>query len=348
MKHDYEIFDIGEKMNNMTTLKISTIILLILLSGISICSGSIEFTDSSGQKITLSKPAERIICLNSDIAETLVALGAGDKIVGLTEIALYDTALMKHIPKAMSIGEWQTPGIERILALKSDAVISYSSSKPKNSDQLTNAGIKLIYLDCYKFNTLEQDIKAVGTMIGAESKADVYVSFLKKWKDKVISGTENIFGDNIPSVYIEGYSDYSAQGKDSGIDNLMEIAKGENLAAGLGEQWPKVTPEWVISENPDIIIKTASLKSDKNLARVRENILTRTGFEVLDAIRNKQVYVINSNIIYGPRSPAGLVYLAKILHPEEFRDLNPADVLKEYAENFVPGVETGEYYSPDL
>ncbi len=128
----------------------------------------------------------------------------------------------------------------------------------------------------------------------------------------------------------------------------MGIARGKNLAADLGEQWPKVTPEWVISENPDIIIKTASLKPDKTLAQVRESVLTRTGFESLDAIKNKQVYVLNGDLIFGPRSPAGLVYLAKALHPDECKDLNLADVLNEYAAEFVSGVETGDYYSPAL
>lgn len=335
-------------MKNKTIFKICTIILLILLSGASICSASVEFTDSSGKVITLPNPAERVVCLNSDAAEALVALGAGNKIVGLTESTMEDTALMKHLPKAMSVGDWQTPGVERILALKPDAVISYSSSKPKNADQLINAGINLIYLDCYKFNTLEHDITAIGTMIGAEDKAKTYIEFLNKWEDEVVSRTANISAEKIPAAYIEGYSDYSAQGKDSGIDILMGIARGKNLAADLGEQWPKVTPEWVISENPDIIIKTASLKPDKTLAQVRESVLTRTGFESLDAIKNKQVYVLNGDLIFGSRSPAGLVYLAKALHPDECKELNPVDVLNEYAAEFVSGVETGDYYSPAL
>lgn len=329
-------------------LKIYLIILLILFSGASLCSASVEFTDSSGKVLTLPNPAERVVCLNSDGAEALVALGAGNKIVGLTESTMEDTALMKHLPKAMSVGDWQTPGVERILALKPDAVISYSSSKPKNADQLINAGINLIYLDCYKFNSLEHDIQAIGAMIGAEEKAKTYIKFLNKWEDEVTSRTQDIPADQIPAVYIEGYSDYSAQGKDSGIDILMGIARGKNLAADLGEQWPKVTPEWVISENPDIIIKTASLKPDKTLAQVRESVLTRTGFESLDAIKNKQVYVLNGDLIFGPRSPAGLVYLAKALHPDECKDLNLADVLNEYAAEFVSGVETGDYYSPAL
>lgn len=338
----------GEIMKNKKIFNIYAFILLVLVSVASICTASVEFTDSSGEIITLTYPAERIVCLNSDAAEALVALGAGNKVVGLTESTLEDTALMRHLPKAMSVGDWQTPGVERILALKPDAVITYSSSKPKNADQLTNAGINLIYLDCYKFNSLEHDIQSIGTMIGAEEKAKAYIAFLKRWKKEVVSRTANISADKFPAAYIEGYTDYTAQGKDSGIDILMGIAKGKNLAADLGEQWPKVTPEWVISENPGIIIKTASSKPGKALAQVRDSVLNRTGFESLDAIKRQQVYVLNGDLIFGPRSPAGLVYLAKVLHPDECKDISPAEVLKEYAAEFVSGVETGDYYSPEV
>ncbi|OQA60571.1 MAG: Cobalamin-binding protein precursor [Euryarchaeota archaeon ADurb.Bin294] len=324
--------------------------IFVLICGLILpfCSADVLFTDTSGDTITLPSVAKRIICLNSDAAEALVVLGAGNSIIGLTDSTIKDTALMKHMPNAMSVGDWQTPGIERILALKPDAVISYSSSKPKNAEQLKNAGINLIYLDCYKFNTLKHDITSLGTMIGADEKAEQYLTFVKKWEDEVTSRLKKISEQDLPTVYIEGYSDYSAQGKDSGIDILMGIARGKNLAASLGEQWPKVTPEWVMSENPSVIIKTVSLKPDKTLEQVRDEMIARTGFDSLDAVKEKQVFVLNGDLVYGPRSPAGLIYLAKALHPDECKDLSPKDVLQEYADSFVSGTETGEYYAPVL
>jgi len=335
----------------MKLTEITSIILfvLVLLAGTaSFCTADVTFTDTAGSSVILPAPAERVVCLNGDAAEAMVVLGAGDKIVGVTDSVMNDTALMTHIPNAVSVGNWQTPSIEKILELKPDAVISYSSSKPKNVDQLTNAGIQLIYLDFYKINTLEHDIESMGTMMGAEDKASRYIAFLKKWEDQVSSRIGNIPVDTVPSVYIEGYSEYSAQGKDTGIDILTGIAKGYNIAAGLKEQYPKVTAEWILKENPQVIIKTVSLKPDKTLDQIRTYLVSRTGFETLDAIKNNLVFVMNGDLIYGPRSPAGLVYLSKALHPDECKDLNPADVLKEYAESFVSGADTGDYYSPVL
>lgn len=325
------------------------IILLVLFSCTTgIGSAEISFTDSEGNLVPFPGPAEKLVCLNSDSAEMVVALGAGDRIVGLADSVMSDTALMDHIPNAVSVGNWQTPNFEKVLELKPDVVISYSSSKPKNSDQFLNAGINLTYLDCYRINTLDHDVKAMGTLLGASDRADLYVKFKDKWQNLVSSRVANLAPDQIPSVYIEGYSDYSANGKGSGVDQELDVAKGKNIAASLGEQWPKVTAEWVLSQNPDVIIKAVSLKPDKTLEQVRDDILHRSGFETLSAVKNNQVYALNGDLAYGPRSPAGLVYVAKALHPSLFNDIHPDDVLKEYADTFVSGVEKGEYYSPVL
>ncbi|MDD1725064.1 MAG: ABC transporter substrate-binding protein, partial [Methanospirillum sp.] len=150
-------------MKTSKTIRFIVSALFILVLGTSLCSASVEFTDSSGNSITLPAVADRVVCLNSDCAETMVVLGVGDKVVGVADSTTKDKVLISHLPKAVSIGEWQTPSIERVLALKPDAVITYSSSKPKNADQFVQAGINLIYLDCYKIDTLEHDVRALGT-----------------------------------------------------------------------------------------------------------------------------------------------------------------------------------------
>jgi iron complex transport system substrate-binding protein len=335
-------------MNGKFTVTILIALLLIIGSLSLVSSAEISFTDTSGSQVTLPAHAERVVCLNSDAAEAMVVLGAGDTVVGFTDSILSDKTLLAHLPSAVSVGDWQAPSIEKVIQLKPDAIIAYSSSKPKNADQFSSAGVKLIYLDCYKFDTLDHDIRALGTMIGAEKKADSYSSFLKKWTEKVTSRVANGTGEKMPSAYVEGYSDYSAQGIGSGADFLMHIAKGKNLAADLLEQWPKVTPEWIVKEDPAVIIKTASMKPGTNLGEVRDAILSRTGFETLSAVKSGKVYVISGDLIYGPRSPVGLVYLAKALHPVECADLNLKEVLGEYATEFVGGTETGDYYSPAL
>ena len=308
----------------------------------------VQFTDTAGSLITLPDVAQRVVCLNSDAAEVMVALGVGDRVVGVTDSTMRDTTLMAHLPQAVSVGTWDTPSLEKVLELEPDAVIMYSSSPPKNAALFETAGIRLVALDCYRITTMENDVASLGMMVGAEEKATEYIDFFNRWEDTIIETIALISDDEIPTVYIEGYTDYAAQGANSGIDLMLSSAKAVNIASELGEQWPKVTPEWVLMQDPTIILKVCSPTNDTSTEDVWNDVMTREGFEVLQAVQNEDVYVINGDLAYGPRSIAGLVYIAQALHPAFFDDIHPIDVLLEYSERFVPGMADWDYYSPHL
>ena len=59
-------------------------LLILVLWGTSLCMAEVTFIDSAGTSIILPEPAERVVCLNSDAAEMMVAIGAGAK-VGRTD-----------------------------------------------------------------------------------------------------------------------------------------------------------------------------------------------------------------------------------------------------------------------
>ncbi|MDR2854808.1 MAG: ABC transporter substrate-binding protein [Methanomicrobiales archaeon] len=309
-------------------------------------AAEIQFTDTAGSLITLPDIAQRVVCLNSDAAEVMVALGVGDRVVGVTDSTMRDNALMAHLPQAVSVGTWDTPSLENVLKLDPDAIIIYSSSPPKNVALFETAGIKLIALDCYRITTMESDVAALGMMFGAEDKAAEYIDFFNSWKEMITLGVSAIPDDEIPTVYVEGYTEYAAQGVNSGIDLMLSIAKGTNIASELGEQWPKVTPEWVLMQDPAIIIKVCSPTDEVSTEDVWNNVMTREGFEVLQAVQNEDVFVINGDLAYGPRSIAGLVYVAQALHLS--LDIDPTDVLLEYDERFVSGMSDLDYFSPYL
>jgi iron complex transport system substrate-binding protein len=321
---------------------------MLLLTCVGTVLAEVQFTDSAGSLITLPDVAQRIVCLNSDVAEVMVALGVGDRVIGVTDSTMRDTALMAHLPQAVSVGTWDAPSLEKVLELEPDAVIMYSSSPPKNADLFETAGIRLIALDCYRITTMESDVATLGIMLGVEEKAAEYIDFFNRWEDMIIEVVSTIPDEEIPTVYIEGYTDYVAQGTNSGIDLMLSIAKGVNIASGLGEQWPKVSPEWVLLQNPSIILKICSTTADISTEDLWNNVMTREGFETLQAVQNEDVYVINGDLAYGPRSIAGLVYIARALHPSFFDDIHPIDVLLEYDERFISGMIDWDYYSPYL
>ena len=300
-----------------------------------LADSSFTITDSTGRIYQFDTPATRIVSQNDDATELLIALGAADKIVGITDTAMKKRYLVEKVPQAKSIGDWLYPDIETILALKPDVIVAYSTSKPRNLDKLQNASITIIYCDSYRLNTLMADAELIGKLTGNEETAQEFIDFNKKY----LSLVQSRLSDNASAearVYAEAYTDYSVMTQRSAGGNVLETLHVRNIYGNHTSDWATVSPEWLIAENPDVIIKfsTDPVKGE-HLSSVRGRIMNRTGYATISAVKNDRVYVINGEIGSSPRAMIGLVYAAKAIYPERFKDIDPMEILIEYDRKFV-------------
>ena len=308
----------------------------------------ITITQSDGKQAMLPCKPERIIVTNTDAAEMLIALGAADTIVGVVESTKNVSYIMDRIPRAVSIGDWQTPNIERMLSLRPDVVISYASSRPKNLDQINAANISIIYLDCYRLPKLASDARAVGTLTGHEQEAEEYAQMIENTTSTIMQRVTAVPTAQLPTVYFEGYSDFTAAGTGSGSDDMLMMAGGKNIASGLSSSSPKVSAEWVVSQNPDYIMKVMSARETRPFSQIVQVMKTRTGWNTMKAVEQDRIYLFANSVEYGPKSYIGLAYTAKILHPELFRDYNPRQMLDDYAGKYVAGTNVSVPVYPEL
>jgi iron complex transport system substrate-binding protein len=294
-------------------------------------------TQTDGTTVSLPCESQRIIAANANAAELLIAMGAGDRIVGVTESTKSVSYVMDKIPNAVSIGDWQTPNIEQMLALHPDIVIAYSSSKPKNFDQIMAANITIITLDCYKLSTLSSDARALGRLTGRMNEAEVYARLVEDTISEVTARLKKIPSDSYPKVYFEMYTEYTVAAAGSGAHELVTGAGGKNIAEEVSSSSVKVSPEWVVARQPEYILKVVSSTSTISLEEMVDSLKSRPGWETVPAVENDHVHAFKNEIVYGPRAYIGLVYLAQLLHPAEFRDLHPRKMLADYDERYVAG-----------
>lgn len=306
-------------------------------------------TDSAGRTVTVTMPVSRIIVLNSDAAEAVEMLGAGDEIVGVTDTISGKPALFPDLADCEVVGTWKEFDYEKIGSLAmggSDrivpdiAVIGYTYPDLPYGIYSVEEGlspfenITAVGLDLYKQDTLKEEIRTLGVLLGREEEAEVYCGWCDEKEARVKAVVE---GFSAPRVYIEssskgGIGSLSSYGNGSALNDLCRIAGGDNIGSDLVE-YPKVEWEWVVSENPDVIIKIKSV-SDLGwddvfeLEAERDEIMTRPGAEEVSAVQNEKVYVCYWSMHFGLDSVVGLTYWAKIFHPEV--DLNPEEVLGEY------------------
>ncbi len=194
--------------------------------------------------------------------------------------------------------------------------------------------ITIFGLDFYHPENLTEEVAKLGLILGKEEMAQRYCD----WQEEKENAIERVADElEIPRVYIEGSSKGGLGslwtfGKGSALDDLLRMADGENIAGGLATT-PQVNWEWVIAQDPDVIIRIESIDelgwNDKgDPEAIEKEILNRPGAGNISAIKNKRIYTCYWDMFFGMDSVVGLSYLAGSLHPDA--DLDPARVHEEY------------------
>ena len=216
-------------------------------------------------------------------------------------------------------------------------------------DQIWAANLTIVSVDCYKINTLSDDARSLGMVTGNMKQADDYAGFLDMYLKLVQGRSASLNASDDPLVYWESYTDYSTVGKGSAGDQMISMVGGKNVAGTNTTTYPKVNAEWIIKQNPAYIVKTFSatdVNTTDAAAKIVLQVDARPGMNKVDAVKDKSVYVISGSIASGARCVIGVVYMAKLFHPELYADVDPEEVLKEYSDKYVPGADQALYIYP--
>jgi iron complex transport system substrate-binding protein len=153
-------------------------------------------------------------------------------------------------------------------------------------------------------------------------------------------------------VYLEGYQKLQTWGPGTGGNETVARGGGANMAEGMHSQYGEITPEWVVTARPEAIIKVSPSKeryvadTPEDLRQSAQEIAQRPGWEVLEAVKSGRIYVLGSEIQGGPRAPIGAAYVAKWLHPQACRDIDPEAWHREYLERFQKMPYRGSFAWP--
>jgi len=298
----------------------------------------VTLVDSLNRTVTLPQIPQRIISANQGSVPTLIVMGAGDRIVGVPSFVLADTNLARHLPNAQVFaGSLQKVNCEQILALKPDVIIEYVKYPPLCNDRLEEAGIPILYFNSFDLTEIRNASRQFGLLTGNPKKSDEYIGFVDQYQSLTDSRIANYSGP-APRVYLEYSTDYMTYGKNSQGDALMANLHADNIARSIDLEFPTISPEWILQQDPDVIIKLVSSTDMRanttTLQKSYQDLVSRPGFSNLSAVRNHRVYVISSDLVYYTRQPVGLVYLAKMIYPDQFSDVDPGQILHTYASRF--------------
>lgn len=307
--------------------------------------------DTHGRTVRIQVPVRRMVVMSENAMEVLRVLDAVDRVVGVSDYVASRKDFWPELAGIPSAGNWSAPNYELIASLQPDLVIFYGGSPgPEGEKKLHPLGIQVLRLDFYRTRNLLQDVGTLGLLLDRKQEADTFIQWHRNQLDRIRALIPA--KARRPRVFMEGYADYKTWGPGSGGNDMCLRAGGLNIAGELATSSPIITPEWVMSHNPDVIVKTPSMPnaySDDDalrLARVREKILRRPGWEHLAAVKTGRVYVLSSDIAAGPSEVVGITYLAKWFFPERCRALDPEALHREYLERFQKIPYRGFYAAP--
>lgn len=260
-------------------------------------STAIAVTDMAGRAVTLDAPAEKIVALTAADCEILYAIGAGDKLVGRGEYCNYPQDILS-VPTVQSGNE---TNIEQIIALQPQLVIlSIMAQTKEQVSALEAAGIKVFASDAQNIEGVYEGIALIGQLVGKSAEAEVVVGQMKASFADI---TAKVTGNGEKTVYFEvsplQYGLWTA-GKGTFMDEIATMLGLKNAFADV-TGWGEVSEEQVIERNPDYIV-TVAMYFGEGTTPVEE-ILSRKGWENMEAIKNSAVYNADSNEISfpGPR-----------------------------------------------
>lgn len=259
--------------------------------------------DDLGRPVKLPAKVTRAVSLAPSVTEAIFAIGAGDRLVGVTAYCNYPEAA-KSIA---SVGDTQTPNIERIVALRPEVVfVSTASQLETFMETLDAQNIAVYVTDVRDLRGVSRSLRAFGTIFGTEKIADDLASDLEKRAEAVDQISK---GRAKPKVFLQiSREPLFTIGTDSFLTEIIFRAGGISVTKDVATAYPKLSKETALAMNPDVIILSDS----------EDNREPNDVFKDSPAVRNERVYRINADVISrpGPRLVDALEEIATLLHSE--------------------------------
>jgi iron complex transport system substrate-binding protein len=110
-------------------------------------------------------------------------------------------------------------------------------------------------------------------------------------------------------------------GRDTFVNEIIELAGGENAIGRTVHKYPPIGSEQVIASAPDVIIEPA-MGSKTVSEQQKEALRYWRRFKNVPAVADGRIYVISPDTVcrLGPRLPQGVETVARCIRTELFQD----------------------------
>jgi iron complex transport system substrate-binding protein len=280
---------------------------------------TVSVVDDEGYVLNMTSCPQRIVSLAPSNTQILFAIGAGDKVVGVTDYDKYPYDFSAWIAEGnmTSIGGYSTPNKETIASLEPDLIVA-TPINDVDVVTLRTLGYNVLVINPDSINGVLHDIaligNATGNQVGATSLADNIVNQINSVASKIAAA--NI--QEKPKVYYEIWDDpLMSAGGTTWINDIINKVGAVNIFANETQQYPTISSESIVQMNPDVILLPSSMGTG---TITPDSVKNRSGWSTINAVKNNRIYVIDGDLFAeaGSRIAEQVSEIAQAIYPDLF------------------------------
>ncbi len=260
-----------------------------------------QIEDDLGRRLTIPERVERVVSLAPNLTENIFAVGAGDRLVGVTTYCNYP----EEARKIQKIGDTVSPNMEAIVALRPQIVFVSTASQIENfARTLEEQNIAVFVTDPQTMEDVLTNLRELGEIFGTLERTTI---LLNELQERLLAVDEQVRGRPKARAFVQiSKEPLFTIGKESFLTEMIGRAGGESVTREVATAYPKLNKETALALDPEVIILSDS----------EDNREPNDVFKNSKAVKNNRVHRIDADIISrpGPRLVAALEQLAEALH----------------------------------
>lgn len=343
-------------------------------------------TDVEGRQVELPDNIDRVILGKGRLLYTTAMLDHDnplDKVVGWandlkkSDAQTYDLYKKKFPALDDSVADLgalkkNNFNVEEALTLKPQVLLVEQEDFPNVKDtgldrKLEAIGTKIVVVD-FRLHPLQNTAPSVELMGKIFGKEDAAKDFADYYRDSLKTVSDAVTDADRSKTFLwraAGLSDCCETFSDENLGEMVTFAGGDNIGDLLPGSDGQLSPEKIISEQPETVVATggswkASDVSEnagvvpfvelgygadrKTVTDEVDKLHRQPGFDQLTAMKNKQVHAMWHQFYDSPYNFMAVEALAKWVHPDLFSDVDLDRKFTEFHDKFLPVHYQGVFF----
>ena len=291
----------------------SSVLSRLVVSAALLCAAACSASTSAPAP---AASAARVVSLAPAFTETLIALGAEGRVVG---IGRFDPGVPGH-PDLPRLGDSMSVNLETLTSLAPDLVLVNARVLAEKLEPLASR-IRIVELPTDRLDDALHAIDEIARLTDREREGRALVAGIRDALAAagVRSQARRAAGGKAPRVLVVVQRrPYYSAGKGSFVDDLLAAVGAENVFGEIDRPWPTVGEEAIVARAPDVILDASVGDVDTDAGRA-ELLADWQRFPTVPAVRDGRVLVVREDAIFraGPRIPEAIEVLERLLYGTE-------------------------------